>query len=140
MRKRRRPSENESIGLPISAMIDIVFLLIIFFVVTAEIEKDIEDEHIALAAAPHGVPVKKKIPKSITINVRNDGSINIAQQTIRAGELENILKRAVANWGQSVPIIIRADRDVPYKYVKKVITAAKAANIYKIKFNAEIKN
>jgi len=61
MAKKKKRAQLAEASVPISAMIDIVFLLIIFFVVTASIDKEVEDEMITLSNAPHGKPVVKKI-------------------------------------------------------------------------------
>ena len=46
-----RRSSEDTLETPITQMIDIVFLLIIFFVVTASVDKDLVDDTISLAQA-----------------------------------------------------------------------------------------
>ena len=43
MAKKTRLMTEEAASVPISSMIDIVFLLIIFFIVTATLDKDMQD-------------------------------------------------------------------------------------------------
>ena len=40
----KKPQMDDNAEVPISSMIDVVFLLIIFFVVTAAVDKEVEDE------------------------------------------------------------------------------------------------
>ena len=53
---------DEELQTPITAMIDIVFQLIIYFVVTSSVDKDVVDESIRLAEASHSLPSKPPIP------------------------------------------------------------------------------
>lgn len=125
--------------MPMASMIDIVFLLIIFFVVTAEIDQDLQDDHINLASAPHGNPIKKKQPENITVNVRASGEVIIDGNLITADHLQMTFRQKVEDCGKQIPVIIRGDRDVSHEHIQKVIAAIRQAGIYQIKFNAEIK-
>ena len=135
-RKNRKEREQEDADVPISAMIDVVFLLIIFFVVTATLDRDIEDENVHLCSAPHGKPVKKKDPRTVTINVRSDGTCTISGTIADQEMVANVLKNAAHQYGTNIPIIIRADRAVLHGYVKKVMDAITSTGLYRIKFQA----
>lgn len=134
-RKKREVQEAE---VPISSMIDIVFLLIIFFVVTAAIDKEIQDEKVELASAPHGKPLTKKDPRNVTINVRRNGDFTIGMQVMSSKQISNQLVTAANKWGTDIPIIIRGDRYAQHEYIKEVMEAVTRTSLYKIKFNAEI--
>ena len=135
-RKSRKERDQEDADVPISAMIDVVFLLIIFFVVTATLDRDIEDESIRLCNAPHGKPVKKKDPRTVTINVRSDGVCTISGNIADADTVGRVLRNAANQFGTDIPIIIRADKAVLHGYVKKVMEAITATGLYRIKFQA----
>lgn len=132
---RKRKEEKTSDG--IATMIDIIFLLIMFFVVTASLDKEIQDEMVDLTNAPHGKPLKKKDPRSVTINVRSNGQINVGGQLISMGTLSDILTNQAAKFGNDIPIIIRGDRDVQHGYIKKVMDAVTTTKLYRVKFQAE---
>lgn len=134
----KRKIETQEATVPISAMIDIVFLLIIFFVVTASIDKEIEDESINLSNAPHGRPVTKKDPRAVTINVRKDGSMNMGMLQMTPEQISTQLTTAASKWGADLPIIIRGDKEVQHEYVKRIMTAVTETKLYKVKFDAEI--
>ncbi len=134
----RKKREQEEANVPISAMIDIVFLLIIFFVVTASIDKEAEDEEVKLSNAPHGKPVKKKDPRSITINVRRNGSMNIGGRHMSKSEITAALTVAADRHGHNIPIIIRGDHRVQHGHIKEVTEAVTDTGLYKVKFNAVI--
>ncbi len=135
-KRSRKERDQEDADVPISAMIDVVFLLIIFFVVTATLDRDIEDETIRLCSAPHGKPVKKKDPRTVTINVRSDGTCTISGNVASPETVSNVLKNAANQFGTDIPIIIRADKSVLHGYVKKVMDSITATGLYRIKFQA----
>jgi len=137
MARKRKVMERVDAQVPLSAMIDIVFLLIIFFVVTASVDKDVEDESVMLAYAPHGKPIVKKDPRSITINVHKDGAIVIGlDQRLPVEKLSEVLKTAAGKWGNDMPIIVRGDAMVQHYYINKVQDAVTNTGLYRIKFLA----
>ena len=134
MSQRNSPVTEEAASVPISSMIDIVFLLIIFFIVTATLDKDLQDESVLLADAPNGRPVVKQDPRTITVNLRMDGSMNIGGRPISADQLTALLedvKRTTPD-PMSIPIVIRGDRQVQYYYGAKVLDAVKKTGLYKV--------
>lgn len=131
-----RKKEVEEAEIPISSMIDIVFLLIIFFVVTASLDKEIEDEQVEQANAPHGKPLKKKDPRGVTINVRRNGQINVSGQLVSMGVLSDILTNQASKFGNDIPIVVRGDRNVQHGYIQKVMEAVTKTKLYRVKFQA----
>ena len=131
--KRR---SSETLETPIASLIDVVFLLIIFFVVTAAVEKDVVDESIRLAQAKYVPAVDKKDPRTVTINLRRDGTVNIALQRYTLTQIEQILTATRAKVGDSVPILIRSDADALYNEVDKVMEAVGKAGLYRVKLAA----
>ncbi len=120
----------------LTAMIDIVFQLIIFFVVTSNMQNKDLDERIHLAVAPHVKPIKGKDPREIKVDVNKAGHISIARAQISPSVLKSIVKKAVAEYGQDTPIIIRADGATKHVAVETALNACTEAGVYKIKFGA----
>lgn len=132
--KHRTQEEMET---PIASLIDVVFLLIIFFVVTASVEKDIIDESITLAQAKHVPAVDKKDPRTITINIGQDGSSNIALQPMSPRALQNILTATRQKSGNSVPILLRSDGATIYGDVSEIMDVVGKSGLYKVSIAAE---
>ena len=65
---------NTSFDSTMTPMIDVVFQLIIFFVVTAAAEKDQFNQKILLAFSPHGPAIEQKDPRTVTVEVDVEGS------------------------------------------------------------------
>jgi biopolymer transport protein ExbD len=136
MSKKTRDNGAVVADIPISSMIDIIFLLIIFFVVTAAMDKEVQDAEVLLANAPHGKPIKKVDPRSVTINVRMNGDITLAGRVVSVSTVSDVLRIAAHQYGPDIPIIVRADERTYHGFVAKVMAAVTKTKLYKVKFQA----
>ncbi|MDA0577464.1 MAG: biopolymer transporter ExbD [Verrucomicrobia bacterium] len=132
MRKR----EDESLGGALIAMIDVVFQIIIFFVCTANLQDSGRDPRIQLAVAPHAQLVIKKDPREIVVDVDSHGSVTIARTPLSSGQLLHVLRKATAEYGRDVPVIVRADGRASHEMVRQIMDASAAAGIWRIKISA----
>lgn len=121
---------------PVASLIDVVFQLIIFFVVTAAIDKDVVDESIRLAQAKYVTAEEKTDPRAVLVNVSEDGGVNIALQPLNLVQLQQLLAATRVQGGNSVPIVIRADGTAIYRHVDGVMQAVGKAGMYRVKLSA----
>jgi len=128
--------DDSALETPVAALIDVVFQLIIFFVVTSAIDKDIVDESIRLAQAKHVAAIEKNDPRTVLINVAEDGGINIAMQPLNLVQLQQILSATRTQSGDSVPIVIRADGTALYRHVDGAMQAVGKAGLYRVQLSA----
>lgn len=141
-RGSKKPQMDDNAEVPISSMIDVVFLLIIFFVVTAAIDKDIEDEEVILSEAPNGRIVEKKDPRTIVINIRQNGEMWMGMHKVTKAEITNALERikveeaARGYSAETIPILIRGDHHAQHGYIREAMNAITATGLYKVKINA----
>jgi biopolymer transport protein ExbD len=134
MRKNR---EEEYLNGNLTAMIDVVFQLIIFFVCTVNLQDAGVDQSIRLAMAPHGEVVTKKNPLEIYIHVDKSGKISIARMPISEEMLYKMMKKVAGEYGaDNVPIIIRGDAKTKHGEIRKAMDACARAGIWKIKIAA----
>ncbi|MBW3541990.1 MAG: biopolymer transporter ExbD, partial [Planctomycetes bacterium] len=87
----------EEPNLNLTPMIDIVFLLIIFFMVGAQFTEQERDMNITLPTVSDVEPLTSQ-PDPIVVNVRSDGAIVVRGESVTAGELEAELRRAKENY------------------------------------------
>ena len=95
MRIPREESSDDNV-INISSLLDVMFILIIFFLATAtftEEERDIQVNLPQSAAAQSST----QAPKMIVINVREDGTYHVANQTMDIASLKNTLIEAVSS-------------------------------------------
>ena len=128
---------DESLDTPMTQMMDIVFLLIIFFVVTASVDKDVVDESINLAQAKNAPAVETVDPRAITINLSSDGKVNIALRPMSSMQtLYNFLVNMRTQSGNSLPVLIRCDAKTRYKDIGNVMDTAAKAGLYRVRLVA----
>jgi biopolymer transport protein ExbD len=125
---------EESDGIPMTPLIDIVFLTLIFFMVTTvygAIENEVD---IMLPTADSSVQ-SERTQGEIFINVRADGTIVVNDRVMEARDLEAVLRR-VAEYFPGGAIIIRADREAVHGRVMEVLDACRKADIQNVSFAA----
>ena len=131
-----RKEEETYLSGNLTAMIDVVFQLIIFFVCTVKMQDDSVDARIRLAMAPHGVAVEKKNPLQVTIDVDDRGRILLGNSLVEPGVLKAILKKAIADSHQAVPVIIRGDAKATHRDIRRVMDVCTDAGLWKLEFAA----
>lgn len=105
--------------LDLTPMIDIVFLLIIFFMVGTQFTEMERQYDIKLPTVSNAKPLTN-LPDDIIVNVQKDGKISINGEQKSLSELELILATAKKNFpGQSV--VIRGDSSGPYQNVMNIL-------------------
>ena len=129
---------DEDLQTPITDMIDIVFQLIIYFVVTSSVDKDMVDESIRLAEADHSPAVESSDPRLVVINVNAQGRVNVALQPMSMQQLENLLLSMKVQSGSSVPILIRCDGNTRFDYVDQVMQRAARVGLYRVRIAAMV--
>ena len=95
--------------LDMTPMIDVVFQLIIFFVVTVDLQSKALETKVRMAMSPHGPIEEQKDPRTVVVDVDKDGDISIMRTRLSEGQLLTILNKARNESGQSTPVVIRGD-------------------------------
>ena len=124
---------SERTGIQLAPMIDVVFLLLIFFIVLwnyARFETEID---ISVPAASAGENPERTIGE-IVVNVKKEGGIII--EGIERTELETLemFKSIVAAYPDQA-LILRGDKEASFDHIVKVLNLCKEANIWNISFN-----
>jgi biopolymer transport protein ExbD len=109
-------------------MLDVIFLLLCFFV-TASVFSQWENEiSIQLPAAATGEQ-PSRLPGEIVVNLAKNGAVTVNGKNLPLAELESRLAR-ISKFYPGQPVIIRADRDVKYESLVKVIDTCRAADVW----------
>ena len=122
--------------LDMTPMIDVVFQLIIFFVVTAAMQDKAMETNVLMAMAPNGPVETVKDPRTVTVDVVADGTIQIMKSRISEGQLFTVLNNARKTAGQSTPVVIRGDLTTKHEAIKRVMDICGKAGLWKIRFAA----
>ena len=139
----RKPQENPELDM--TPMIDVVFELIIFFVVTLT-EAQRKDETIELEDGQHGIVLtpEELPPTHMQIDIASRdrlgrtlprGRITMGDREITPEEIGRRVKERMRKIGE-FPVLIRADYNCRHEAVARVMNAVTANGIWKISFMA----
>ena len=137
--KFKQPAAEQA-SIPLAPMIDVVFLLLIFFIVTWKFARDEVDLEVSVPTANHGESTQRAMGE-IIVNVRDNGVITIDGQQYTESDLRerlNSIARAYEDptTGKSrQPIRIRGAGQVEYERVLEVVDLCKEAGIWNISFS-----
>ena len=125
MIQTHEPEDAASIEL--APIIDMVFLLLIFFLVATTFHQTEREMQIALPAAASAGPISTAL-REIVINVDAEGAIIVSGRHVEPDGLRAMIEAAVAaNPDQKVTV--RGDRAVAYASVMQVLDVCKGAGI-----------
>jgi biopolymer transport protein ExbD len=120
---RRKPRENVEINL--ASLIDVVFILLLFFVVTTTFTRETQLK-VDLPEAASGTPPEKTELKQLEILIAADGSFSLNAKALLKNDLDTLMAalQKESDGDNSLPLTISADAKTPHQ---AVITAMDAA-------------
>jgi biopolymer transport protein ExbD len=113
--------------LNLTPMIDIVFLLIIFFMVGTQFSKQERQYEVQVPAVSDAPPLTSR-PDEIVVNVAPDGQVSIRNEQMTIDTLEQRLKLARENYSDQT-VVVRGSGPDPYQNVMDVLAACHRAKI-----------
>ena len=126
--KFKRNSRSHAPGLALTSMLDVIFLLLCFFV-TASVFSQWESEISIQLPSAETSDEPDRLPGEIIVNLAKDGTIVVNGQALALEDLKARLAK-VAKYYPGQPVIIRADKELAYERLVKVIDACRAADIW----------
>ena len=122
----------------LTPMIDIVFLLIIFFIVGTQFTQLEHQYDIQLPTVSQAQPLTS-LPDEIIINIRGDGIILVDNQVRTLNELEQLLQTAKSSFSDQV-VLIRGQGRGPYQHIMDVLDVCRRAKINHISLANRLKS
>ena len=116
-------------------MIDVVFLLIIFFLVSSHLARRENQIPLSLPDATSGEEQIDVSKPRVTLNVLPSGDLLLAGSPVDPKDLATSLSSAVQREGKDVELRIRADREALYRHVSPVLSAAAGNGIWNVTFS-----
>ena len=116
----------------LAPMIDIVFLLLIFFLVTWQFSRSEQDSKVKVPTSSQG----KELPRAyreIIINIRDNGELVVDGNKLSEDDLFGKL-RAIVEVDQNQPVRLRGDGGITYQDLMGVIDICSRAGIWNISF------
>jgi biopolymer transport protein ExbD len=130
-------SEEGEIGFQIAPMVDVVFVLLLFFMAAAGSQKLGKELTTKLPAGQTSALLSVTIP----IDILPDGRVSVNNRVFDSAssrdlpQLREWLKETVARFGDRDPVIIRPDPGTKHQRVIDVLDAVSAAGVTKLTFN-----
>ena len=133
-----RPHRKDAPELSLAPLIDVVFLLLIFFMVSTTFEKE-SRLNLQLPEAVTENP-EADPDEFIEIEIARDGRFVIDDEALADNGLGALMERldAVAGGDTSKKIAIRADADTPHRYVVRAMDAASQLGLVRINIPTKV--
>lgn len=112
----RAEAEEDTARLPLTSLIDIVFLLIAFFMLTTELIEAERDPAVELPRI-EAAAVYEETPGDFVINVLQDGVITVAGLVVPEERLRELLARL----DEGARVVLRVDKRLRYRDLDKTI-------------------
>jgi biopolymer transport protein ExbD len=129
-------NSSATTALSITPLIDVVFLLLIFFLVTTRFEKTDREMEFPLPSASEAQPVTEE-PNELFVNIDQEGKYFVNGQQRTADQVESILQQANTDNPLTQSVILRADKRVPVDYVVVVANICNKVGIKSYTINTD---
>lgn len=127
----------EPIGFQLAPMLDIVFLLLIFFVVTQTFSLYEPDLKVKVPSAEQATETARHNPNEIIINVREDGTVTINREHFKDKDqlYAKLYNSALLDKDQTIRI--RGDAKTEYQKMVDVLDACTKAGFWNVSFSTK---
>ncbi|HYF37358.1 MAG TPA: biopolymer transporter ExbD [Prosthecobacter sp.] len=131
----RKQHSIEPTPMQLAPLVDVLFLLVIFFAVTSHFAKSEQVMDISVPAADEIKDKEKEFRNvgEIIINIKTDGAIIVNGQQLTVDELL-VKLRNIATIYKDQAVILRGDKIAAYEHVINVLNACQKAGIWNIAF------
>lgn len=123
---RNRASKPAAFAL--TSMLDVIFLLLCFFV-TASVFSQWESEISIQLPSAKTAAEPDRLPGEIIANIAKDGTVRVNGAALEPAELGARLAR-IAKFYPGQAVIIRADREAKYEHLVKVVDVCREAGVW----------
>ncbi len=131
MKFRNRP-EPHILGFQIAPMVDILLVLLVFFIVTWSFARKENELDVKVPSAQNAKDSNPVVNQTV-LNVKADGTVVWNRKTIALPELSVKLKE-LSGLFPDYAIIVRGDERVPFRFIADVLDTCRAANIWNVAF------
>ncbi len=122
-----READVESVHIDFVPMVDVLFNLLIFFLLATTIAQVEREMQIALPFAQHAAPISTSL-RELVINVDVQGQTYVSGRRVEAEDLRSIVGEAVAA-NPEQKVTVRGDRTTAYANIVRVLDICKQCKV-----------
>jgi biopolymer transport protein ExbD len=125
-------------ALNMTPLIDVVFILLIFFLVSARFAQEDRELPVQLPSARSAVPMTME-PQILVIGIDESGRFVVDGKGLPIDRVETLIRQAVTDNPINQTVIIRGDRRVPFQHVVSVMDICQRLKVptYKVSTSAQ---
>jgi biopolymer transport protein ExbD len=131
MKFRTRSAPN-ILGFQIAPMVDILLVLLVFFIVTWSFARKENELDVKVPSAENAKDSNPVVNQTV-LNVKADGTVVWNRKVISLPELAVKLKE-LSGLFPDYAIIVRGDERVPFLFIANVLDTCREANIWNVAF------
>lgn len=128
----RKRAEPHIIGFQIAPMVDILLVLLCFFIVTWSLAKKELDLKVSVPSAQNATESASVVNQTV-LNVRPDGTVIWNNKAVPRAELLARLKE-LSELFPAYSIIVRGDARAEWQRISDVLDTCREANIFNVAF------
>lgn len=128
-----RPKPKEPVDINLTPLIDVVFLLLIFFMVSTTFNRDSE---LSIELPSASAEAQDRQPDSIEVAIDAQGRFYVNGRQLLNTQSKTVRQalRSAAGDSDSPPIIISADAKTPHQAVVQIMDAARELGFVRLTF------
>lgn len=126
----RRSAGSSDVYLNMTPLVDVVLLLLLFFMVTTQFGV-LPGLKMLLPAVDAESRIRVRASERLELSVTAAGDIFLENQPVALSALPALLNRTGAA-GDEVVVVVSADRDLPYGRVVKIMDALRLAGFHRV--------
>ena len=133
--KFKTDNRSKAPTLAMTSMLDVIFLLLCFFVTVSVFSQWESEISIKLPNAKTSQE-PERLPGEIIVNLTREGKVRVNGGDMPLGELKLRLAK-ISKFYPGQPVIIRADREVKYESLVEVIDTCREADVWNFSLATE---
>lgn len=127
-------TRSRSVSFNVTSLIDIVFLLIIFFLVASHVARSEAVEPVDLPEATDPAGDEVETPLRIVITVMDDRTMWVGGREVLLPQVEQLVLSAAQESGNKVEVRIRADQAATYLEIEPILLACAQFGVTRVGF------
>ncbi|MCP3903018.1 MAG: biopolymer transporter ExbD [Planctomycetes bacterium] len=123
----QNPEPDAGVAVELTPIIDMVFLLLIFFLIATTFHQTEREMQIALPSAAAASPISTTL-REIIVNVDAEGQVIVSGRRLEIDALSALISEAV-DQNPDQKVTVRGDRGTSYANIVRVLDACKGSGV-----------